>query len=53
VKALYKEYFDKECPEGITTKDWLKLGFQGDRPERDLRGGGVLSLELVLDFVKR
>jgi hypothetical protein len=52
-KELYRGYFSTECPAAIVTRDWLKLGFQGDHPERDLRGGGVLSLELINDFAAR
>ena len=31
----------------------MQLGFQGQYPETDFRGGGVLSLQLILRFVKR
>ena len=31
----------------------MKLGFQGQYPETDFRGGGVLSLQMILYFVKR
>lgn len=31
----------------------MRLGFQGQYPETDFRGGGILSLELILRFVKR
>lgn len=31
----------------------MRLGFQGQYPETDFRGGGVLSLQLILRFVKR
>ena len=30
----------------------MRLGFQGQYPETDFRGGGVLSLQLILRFVK-
>ena len=30
----------------------MKLGFQGKYPETDFRGGGVLSLQLIVRFVK-
>ena len=29
------------------------MGFQGQYPETDFRGGGVLSLQLILRFVKK
>jgi hypothetical protein len=31
----------------------MRLGFQGQYPETDFRGGGVLSLQLILRFVKQ
>lgn len=30
----------------------MKLGFQGQYPETDFRGGGVLSLSLIIRFVR-
>lgn len=30
----------------------MKLGFQGQYPETDFRGGGVFSLKLIILFVK-
>ncbi len=49
IRLLHGEYFQQE--EG--GKEWVRLGFQGSHPETDLRGGGVLALQLVLRFVKR
>ena len=51
IKALYSEYFQQE-PK-VSGKEWMRLGFQGQYPETDFRGGGVLSLQLILRFVKR
>lgn len=51
MKALYLEYFGE--PVKVSGKEWLKLGFQGQYPETDFRGGGVLSLQLILRYVKR
>ena len=31
----------------------MRLGFQGQYPETDFRGGGILSLQIILRFVKR
>ena len=31
----------------------MRLGFQGQYPETDFRGGGVLSLQLILRFARR
>lgn len=30
----------------------MQLGFQGKHPQTDFRGGGVLSLKLIIRFVK-
>jgi radical SAM superfamily enzyme len=51
VKSLYSEYF-QQSPQ-VSGKEWMRLGFQGQYPETDFRGGGVLSLQLILRFVKR
>jgi hypothetical protein len=51
VGALYTEYFQR--PVQKSGKEWMRLGFQGQYPETDFRGGGVLSLQLILRFVKR
>jgi hypothetical protein len=51
VKSLYSEYFQQ--PPQVSGKEWMRLGFQGQYPETDFRGGGVLSLQLILRFVKR
>jgi ELMO domain-containing protein len=37
----------------VSGPEWMKLGFQGKYPETDFRGGGVMSLQLILKFVKR
>ncbi len=31
----------------------MRLGFQGQYPETDFRGGGILSLQLILRFLRR
>ena len=51
IHSLYQEYFDQ--PPQQSGKEWMKLGFQGQYPETDFRGGGVLSLQMILRFVKR
>jgi len=48
---LYTEYFQE--PAKTEGKEWMRLGFQGKYPETDFRGGGVLSLQLILRFVRR
>jgi hypothetical protein len=51
IKSLYSEYFAQ--PPQVSGKEWMRLGFQGQYPETDFRGGGVLSLQLILRFVKK
>lgn len=51
IKILYTEYFEQ--PAQVSGKEWMRLGFQGQYPETDFRGGGVLSLSLILRFVQR
>ena len=51
VNTLYTEYFQQ--PPQKSGKEWMRLGFQGQYPETDFRGGGVLSLQLILRFVKK
>lgn len=51
IKSLYTEYFKQ--PPQVSGKEWMRLGFQGQYPETDFRGGGILSLQLILRFVKR
>lgn len=43
-RFLYELYFQEACPYAITSKRWMKLGFQGERPETDLRAGGLMAL---------
>jgi hypothetical protein len=43
-KYLYELYFRRPCPPGVSSHDWLKLGFQREKPETDLRGAGVMGL---------
>jgi len=31
----------------------MRLGFQGQYPETDFRGGGVLSLQVVCQFARK
>ena len=51
INSLYTEYFQQ--PPKKSGKEWMQLGFQGQYPETDFRGGGVLSLQMILRFVKR
>lgn len=36
-----------------TGPHWAELGFQGDDPTTDLRGGGVLALRMLVNFAQR
>jgi hypothetical protein len=49
-RSIYAEYFQQQ-PQ-LAGKEWMRLGFQGQHPETDLRGGGVMALQLILRFVK-
>lgn len=33
------------------SRQWVSIGFQGDNPSTDFRGGGVMSLKMVSDRV--
>jgi hypothetical protein len=45
-KEKEDEFFER------TSSKWDKLGFQGQDPATDLRGGGILALEIFVDFVE-
>jgi len=34
------------------TKQWVEIGFQGDNPSTDFRGGGYMSLKMLLYFAQ-
>lgn len=50
-RHLYETYFDEACPPQLFSSRWLMLGFQGERPESDLRAGGIMALQLTVRFV--
>ena len=39
-------------PNNLKSKEWLKVGFQGEDPRTDFRGGGVVSLHTIIYFFK-
>ena len=41
------------APEGLASEWWPRIGFQGDDPRRDVRGGGALGLDHLLFLATR
>mmetsp|Transcript_53538 Transcript_53538/g.61367 ORF Transcript_53538/g.61367 Transcript_53538/m.61367 type:complete len:329 (-) Transcript_53538:140-1126(-) len=39
--------------EGRLSQSWVKIGFQGEDPATDFRGGGILSLENLIYFAQK
>lgn len=56
LKHLYDDFVVPAQPAAedrtLKTKAWGVLGFQGDDPRTDFRGGGYTSLQLFLDFCR-
>ncbi len=40
-------------PEGVKSEQWKQMGWQSDLPARDIRGGGLLSLEALVWMAQR
>jgi len=40
-------------PPGVKSAQWKVMGWQGEDPASDFRGGGFLSLELLVHFAER
>ncbi|KAI7840733.1 hypothetical protein COHA_005548 [Chlorella ohadii] len=40
-------------PEGVKSEQWKQMGWQSDLPTRDIRGGGLLSLEALVWMAQR
>ena len=50
---IWKGHFpDTKLPDGAESELWTELGFQNSRPESDLRGTGILSLEVLAYFIR-
>lgn len=54
-QKLLKTLWEKLCPDrkldGLISKQWTEIGFQGSDPSTDFRGMGLLSLENLVFFV--
>jgi hypothetical protein len=42
-----------EFPPGVKSARWKEMGWQQESPGTDFRGGGFLSLELLVAFAER
>ncbi|XP_063847540.1 ELMO domain-containing protein 2-like [Scylla paramamosain] len=52
LKALWELMMPDTQLEARVTKQWQMIGFQGDDPQTDFRGMGVLGLENLLFFAE-
>lgn len=52
LKALWFAAFPKIEPDGLVSDQWKDMGWQGNDPSTDFRGGGYVSLENLLFFAK-
>ena len=43
---------NSEVSFALVSERWKEMGWQGDDPSRDLRGGGYLSLECLVNFAE-
>lgn len=48
MQDLWKLTFPDREPPARKHKDWGDLGFQQQDPQSDFRGGGMISLDLIL-----
>ncbi|KAH7442944.1 hypothetical protein KP509_02G009100 [Ceratopteris richardii] len=53
LKALWYAAFPGSQLTGLISSQWKDMGWQGNDPSTDFRGGGFLSLENLLFFSKR
>ena len=44
--------FYEEAPADLKSAKWTQIGFQGQNPRTDFRGGGYLSLQCLVYFAK-
>lgn len=53
-RILLETLWEHLCPdnqlEGLVSKQWTEIGFQGTDPGTDFRGMGLLSLENLVFF---
>lgn len=53
LKALWYAAFPNCDLHGLVSEQWKDMGWQGNDPSTDFRGGGFISLENLLFFAKR
>lgn len=53
LKELWYAAFPESDLHGLVSEQWKEMGWQGNDPSTDFRGGGFISLENLLFFAKR
>jgi hypothetical protein len=53
LKALWQASFPGRAMPGLVSPQWKDMGWQGNDPATDFRGGGFISLENLLFFARR
>lgn len=53
LKALWQASFPGRVMPGLVSPQWKDMGWQGNDPSTDFRGGGFISLENLLFFARR
>ncbi|XP_024385248.1 uncharacterized protein [Physcomitrium patens] len=53
LKALWQASFPERAMPGLVSPQWKDMGWQGNDPSTDFRGGGFISLENLLFFARR
>jgi len=53
LKALWQVSFPERVMPGLVSPHWKDMGWQGNDPATDFRGGGFISLENLLFFARR
>lgn len=53
LKTLWQASFPSRAMPGLVSPQWKEMGWQGNDPSTDFRGGGFISLENLLFFAWR
>lgn len=53
LKGLWQAAFPEKVMPGLVSPQWKEMGWQGNDPSTDFRGGGFVSLENLLFFARR
>ena len=53
LKDLWQAAFPDRVMPGLVSPQWKDMGWQGNDPSTDFRGGGFISLENLLFFARR